>query len=212
METLRSEDQDGIWQEEERLRQTLEEKFREELGENDFYQKYLAVLHAIELEMRRRRWESGKMPREYESRLPFMYAHAYVYALDSFQKILEVLVREPGVPPAASEALEKFKTAFPVIRGIRDSAHHIEDRGRGVNRHGIPLELKPLHGGMVHAPAGAVLLLSNLRGNNLGYTVDDGSHREIAVSYENTAAVAEIFQSVIDAFQWKGRPRLIPSS
>ncbi len=210
LENLRERDQAGTSEEEEELRQALEQEFRNEHGDEVFFQRYPDILLAIELKMKKQRWESGKVPQEYQWRLPFIFAHAYVYALDSFQKILETLVPEPGVPPAVAEALERFKTAFPVLRGIRDSAHHIEDRGRGLDRQGRPLDLKPVYNGIVHAPSGGVLLLSNLRGNKLGYTLGDGSHGEIAISPENTAEVAAIFQSVIDAFRWKGRPRQIP--
>ncbi len=210
LDNLRERNQASVSEEEEELRQALEQEFRKELGDEVFFQRGPAILSAIELKMKKQRWESGKVPQEYQWRLPFIFAHAYVYALDSFQKILETLVPEPGVPPAVAEALERFKTAFPALKGIRDSAHHIEDRGRGLDRQGRPLDLKPVYNGIVHAPSGGVLLLSNLRGNKLGYTLGDGSHGEIAISPEKTAEVAAIFQSVIDAFRWKGRPRQIP--
>lgn len=210
LENLRERGQAGISEEEEKLRQALEQEFRNEHGDEIFFQRYPDILHAIELEMRKQEWKSGKVPQEYQGRLCFILAHAYVYALDSFQNILKTLVQEPGVPPAVTEALERFKTVFPVLKGIRDSAHHIEDRGRGLDRQGNPLDLKPIYNGIVRAPSGGVLLLSNLRGNRLGYTLDDGSHGEIAVSRENTEELAAIFQSVIDAFRWKGRSRQIP--
>ena len=211
-DNLQERAQAGVSEEEEELTQALE-GYRKELGDEAFFQMYPAILDAIELEMRKQRWESGwesgKVPQEYQTHLPFIFAHAYVYALDSFQKILKRLVHEPGVPHAVDEALERFKTAFPVLKGVRDSAHHIEDRGRGLDRHGKPLDLKPLYNRIAYAPSGGVLLLSILRGNNLGYTLEDGSYGEIAVSRENTEEVAAIFQVVIDAFPWKGRPRQI---
>lgn len=210
LDDFRERGQAGVWEEEEKLTQALEQEFRKEVGDHVFFQKYPAILHAIELEMRKQGWKSGKVPQEYQWRLPFILAHAYLYALDSFQKILETLVREPDVPPSVAKALERFKTAFPVLKEIRDSAHHIEDRGRGVDKRGRPLDLKPVYNGIVHAPSGGVLLLSNLRGNKLGYTLGEGSHGEIAISPENMEEVAAIFQSVIDAFPWKGRPRQIP--
>ncbi len=210
LENLRERGQAGISEEEEKLRQALEQESRKELGDQIFYQRYPDILHAIELEMKKQGWKWGEVPQEYQARLPFILAHAYVYALDSFQKILETLVPEPGVPPAVADALERFKTIFPVLQGIRDSAHHIEDRGRGLDRDGKPLDLKPVYKGIVHAPSGGVLLLSNLWGNKLGYTLGDGSHGEIAISPENTGEVGAIFQSVIDAFRWKGRTRQIP--
>lgn len=203
---------EGLQQlEEQQLRQKLEQKFLEELGEQRFFQMYPAILHAIEVEMRRERLESGEMPHEYQSRIAFMYAHAYVYALDSFEKILHRLAEEPNVPPGIFEPLNRFRDAFPHLKGVRDSAHHIEDRGLGRDRYGRPLNLKPIDDGIIHAPAGGVLVLSVLKGNKLQYTSAEGGVSEIGVKRDNMAVVAAIFQEVINAFRWSGRPRHILS-
>ena len=114
--------------EEDELRQGLEKRCLEVLGEELFFQRFLAVQHYIESEVRRHRWKTGQMPLEYESRTLWIYAHAYVYALDSFQKILAKLTAERDIPEPVKEALEKFKVVFPHLKGIRDSAHHLEDR------------------------------------------------------------------------------------
>ena len=131
--------------------------------------------------------------------------------LDSFHKVLENLTKERDRPNALEGELTKFRTAFPHLKGIRDSAHHIEDRGLGRDRRGNPLKLKPIDNGIVRAPGGGILLLSVLEGNKLWYTLEDGRHGELAVSHENMAIAAEVFQSVINAFRWRGRSRLIPS-
>jgi hypothetical protein len=197
--------------EEDELRQELEKRCREELGEELFFQRFLAVQHYIEREVRRHRWETGQMPPDYESRILSIYAHAYVSALDSFHKVLAKLTAERDVPQPVKEALEKFNVVFPHLKGIRDSAHHLEDRGLGRDRDGNPLKLKPIDNGIVRAPGGGVLLLSVFQGNKLWYTLEDGSHGELAINRENIAIAVEVFQSVINAFQWAGRPRLIPS-
>lgn len=197
--------------EEEPFRHTLEQNILEEVGEEKFFRMYPVILHFIELEMRRQSRESGQMPHEYQRRLLWIYAHAYVYALDSFHKVLENLTKERDRPNTIEKELTKFRAAFPHLKGIRDSAHHLEDRGLGRDRRGNPLKLEPIDNGIVRAPGGGVLLLSVLEGNRLWYTLEDGSHGELAISHDNIAIAAEVFQSVINAFRWKGRPRLIPS-
>ena len=208
---FQDQEQERISEEEEQLQRTLEQGYLEELGADRFFRMYPAVLHCIELEMRRQRWESGQLPHEYQRRIIWIYAHAYVYALDSFKKVLGQLVEEPEVPPAIEIELQKFKAAFPHLKGIRDSAHHLENRGLGRDRYGNPLKLKPINNGIARAPGGGVLLLAILEGSKLRYTLGDGSHGELAISHENAAIAAETFQSVIIAFRWIGRPRLIPS-
>ncbi len=211
LDELQARGQKESFKEEEHFRQTLEQNILEEVGEEQFFRLYPAILHFIELEVRRKSWKSGQMPDEYQRRILWIYPHAYVYALDSFHKVLESLTEERDVPNGVEEELAKFRTAFPRLKGIRDSAHHVEDRGLGRDRHGNPLKLKPIDNGIVRAPGGGVLLLSVLEGNKLWYTLEDGSHGGLAISHDNIAIAAEVFQSVINAFQWKGRPRLIPS-
>ena len=85
-----------------------------------------------ERRFKREKWSNGGVPREFEHNLPFLYARAFLYALDAFDKILGVLSRERGVPPHLANWHEQVKVHFPHLRGVRNSTQHIEDRGRGL--------------------------------------------------------------------------------
>lgn len=192
-----------------RLAAQLEEQYVQELGEVVFYQNYWVIQQQIEAEVRRQMWRQGQIPQEYLNRLPFLYAHAFLYALDSFGKILAVTVAEiPNPPPAIIDSEQRFQREFPGLKGVRDSAHHIEDRGRGVDRRGKPLQLKPIDTRIIKAPGGA-LMLSNLTGDKLGYTAEDGTLAEVSIDGGRTGVLAEIFRAVIAAFPWHGHPRLV---
>lgn len=207
----RVKDQEESSTEEDQLRHSLERNLLDEMGSDAFFQMYPAILHYIALEMRRHRWKSGQLPHEYQRRILGIYAHAFVYALDSFQKVLEQLVKEPAVPPGVDNELQMFKNALPHLKGVRDSAHHLENRGVGRDRNGNPLQLKPINNRIIRAPAGGVLVLNCLMGDRLWYTKADGTLGEMKITRECIEKAGEIFQSVIKAFRWTGRPRLIPS-
>lgn len=192
-----------------RLAAQLEERYLQELGEAVFYQNYWVIQQQIEAEVRGQMWRQGQLPQEYLNRLPFLYAHAFVYALDSFGRILAVIAAEtPDAPPATADLERRLQREFPDVKGVRDSAHHIEDRGRGVDRHGKPLQLKPMDTHLVKAPGGA-LVLSCLTGDKLGYTAEDGKFAEVSINADRARVLAEIFQGVIAAFPWQGHRRLV---
>jgi hypothetical protein len=96
-----------------------------------------------ERELTGRRWARGELPRSVAHHLPIIYARAIVFALDSIQKALNVLAAAP-VPTAAGDAARDLSAAVPGLKQVRDTTHHHEDRLRGLDRHGKPLDLKPI--------------------------------------------------------------------
>jgi len=176
------------------------------LGVGAFYQNYDGLRLKIDIEMKRGKWQAGSLPRSYKHRLPFIHAHSFLYAIDGFGKFLEVIASEDGLPQAVCSIRDEFDRALPSLRKIRNSALHIEDRSRGFGtavqaRKKEKMKLQPIKNRMIDAPHGA-LMLSNLNGNKLGYTIDDGSYQEIEISPLTLNIAKEALQKLIDTFTW----------
>lgn len=157
----------------------------------------------------RLRQEVGHVPAEYQHRLPFIHAHTVLYALDGVSKVLRRLTQMPGLPDGVSLASRTFASKLPSVVEIRNSAHHLEDRARGLGRNGKPLELRAIDNNIAKAPGG-ILLLSALNGNRLGYTLNDGFYGEVEVSEGSVDVARSAIQQAIDSFEWRGPRRAAP--
>jgi hypothetical protein len=78
--------------------------------------------------------------------------------LDTLANILRVLAAEAWAPSALGQVRNDWLAAFPQLKHVRDTAHHIEDRARGIDRNGKPLKLAPINNEMVNAPGGVLIL------------------------------------------------------
>ena len=158
-------------------------------------------------------WSEGRVPREFEHNLPFIYARAFLYALDAFDKFLGVLSREVNVPTQLRTFHSQVAEAFPDLRRVRNTAQHLEDRARGLGagRNPQPLELKPVNNALIAAPSGA-LVLNCLNGSKYGSTMADGHYGEVDVSPESMAQLQKILQSVLQSFTWRGPMQHAPSA
>jgi hypothetical protein len=159
------------------------------------------------VEAKRARWQSGELPDTYAHRLPFLYAKACLYALDTIAKALRTLARMPGLPAAVAQARDGFEARFPTLVAVRDSAHHPEDRIRGVRgRAGreTPIVTQPILSDVIHAPGGGVVVLDMLDNNRYGGTLADGTYGEVEISAETVAGAQQVIQQIVDAFSWRG--------
>jgi hypothetical protein len=163
-----------------------------------------------EVIFKRERWASGVMPRELQHRVPFIHARTFLYALDSFDKLLRVLAKEPGAPSVLTDAKDEMARLFPTLREVRNSAHHMEDRLRYLGKYGKPLELKPVDAGGIRAPGGA-LILDNLNGSRFGSTMADGHFGEVDVSGDSMGWLQAVLEIVHQAYPWKGPKQHLPS-
>jgi hypothetical protein len=168
------------------------------------------IPEAADLEARRQEWAVGQIPESYQHRLPFIHAHTVLFALDAIGKALGRLVGVDGIPAGVVAAREGYKTALPHLVDVRDSAHHVEDRARGLDRRGQSLDLQPVNNSAFNAPNG-ILGLSNLNGNQLGYTASDGHYREVDISATSVRAAQTAIQGVLDALSWRGPARTVPT-
>lgn len=191
------------WERDAELRCEIDEKVRAEAGD-DYYQNHEKYSLISEKLLRAKKAELGILPRSYQHKIPFIHAHTFVYAVDSFGKYLEELSAYDGMPKVVSQCVDEFNRLLPSVRKIRNSALHIEDRSRGYGaprekKKGIKMELQGFLG------------LSNLEGNLLCYTIDDGSYQKVEISVGVLNILVNLANHLLGGFQWKGPARIEPN-
>jgi len=197
------------WECDKQLRMRIEQEYRNELAnENDFYNNH--DHHRVESEKRYRqeKLKAGEVPKSYKHRFSFIHAHSFLSSADTFSKYLSVLSDETALDHV-NNIKQQFEDTFPSLSKIRNSAQHAEDRTRGYGkpanvRKKIKMDLKPIDNGFIKAEGGGVLILSQLNDNRLGYTIDDGTYQEFEISQGTLTHVADLFQRLINGFQWRG--------
>lgn len=201
------------WERDSQRRAEIQRAVEQEIGSRMSHENWDAIRFETEVRFKREKWANGAIPREFEHNLPFIYARAFLYALDAFDKFLGVLAKEPDVPPRISELKQQIATEFPDLRGVRNTSQHLEDRSRGLGagRNPQPLELKPMANNFINAPGGA-LVLNCLNGSKYGSTMSDGHYGEVDVSPESMQRLQSILQELLSLFKWRGPMRHAPSS
>ena len=120
-----------------------------------------------------------------------MYAKLCVYALDGIGKLLGVLSEDPCLPKSAKDYCRDFENRFGIIRDIRNSLQHLEDRARGLGPKNKKIDTN-------------VYVLGGLKDNKFCATIANGSCGEIEISEEMLVTVKEIIQKIINSFTWIG--------
>ena len=184
----------------------IEATFENPYDHNNWEEIYFRT----EVAFKKEQWQAGRMPREFEHNQPFIYARTFLYALDSFDKFLVVLKSQSNIPEKVIELHKQLGDTFPDLRGVRNTAHHMEDRSRGLDAKGNPIELKPIDNKMIKADGGA-LVLNCLNGTKYGNTMADGHYGEVDVCLDSMSSLRDIFQAVLDSFRWKGLKTHLPS-
>jgi hypothetical protein len=190
------------------IRKEIEKKYNNQYD----HSVYEEIHFKTEVAFKREKWQSGKLPREFQNNQSFMYARAFLYSIDSFDKFLKVLKSQENVPNSLDDIYKKFSASFIELRGVRNSSQHMEDRSRGLGagRNPKPLELKPIDNGFIKADGG-VLVLNSLNGTKYGNTMADGHYGEVDVSPASMEALHSVFQEVLNTFNWKGPKGHLPS-
>jgi hypothetical protein len=104
---------------------------------------------------------------------------------------------------------QDFKDAFPGLKQVRDSAHHLEDRMRRQDRKGARFTPKAIRTPGFYSVEGG-LFVRNLDGNSLLFTGQDGGHYSVAITAESLRIGQSAIQRVIDTFEWSGPTRKVP--
>jgi len=190
------------WERDSELRRQIDEDIRNEAGEL-YYQEFDKYRHQSEIRLRRKKAELGILPRSYTHKIPFIHAHTFVYAVDSFGKFLEELVVYENIPSGVQVSLNEFNRLLPSVRKVRNSALHIEDRSRGYGSWKEKKQGKKMQ-------TNGFLGLSNLEDNFLCYTIDDGSYQKIEISVSVLNILVDIANYLFSSFDWDGSPRLAP--
>lgn len=200
----------GQQQDDFQRRSIIEAQVLQELGVQA-YEDYEKVRAEVDARLRKEKYSKGVVPLSHRHRFVFLYAKSFLYALDTIDKFLKVLSEENGAPEIIKKLHAKVGTDFPNLRGVRNSAQHLEDRARGLGAGKLPkpLQLQPVDNGFVVAPQGA-LMLSNLFGTKFGCTMANGHYGEVEISEESMSKITSILQEVFDSFAWKGFPQHLP--
>lgn len=191
------------WDRDAELRQQVDDEIRKKAGD-DYYQNFDTYRLLSEKRMRAKKAELGILPRSYLHKIPFIHAHTFVFAVDSFGKYLEVLKEYDETPEEIGKCSDEFDRLLPSVRKIRNSALHIEDRSRGYGppwdkKKGKKMEIKGFLG------------LSNLEGNSLCYTIDDGSYQRVEISSNVFGVLVSLANRLLASFEWSGPARIEPS-
>ena len=163
-----------------------------------------------EIQFKREKWSSGEPPSGLLQREMALHARSVVYGIDRVWKTLEVLAKSP-VPSDAKKARDELKAHLPHLIGVRDTAHHQEDRALGVDRKGKPLATPPIDSPLVRAPGGGVIMLDSFNGDRYTCTLEDGSLGEVPINLESLMAVQKAVQRTLDSMKWTGLPIHYPS-
>lgn len=189
-----------------KIRKEIESGFDNSYDHNNWEEIHFQT----EVAFKREQWQAGRIPREFEHNQASIHARTFLYALDSFDKFLNVLKKTECVPDKIEEIHEKLGESFPDLREVRNSSHHMEDRTRSLGKYGKPIDLKPIDNQLIKADGGA-LVLNCLNGTRYGNTMADGHYGEVDVSPQSMELLSSIFQEVLDSFQWKGQKSHLPS-
>ncbi|WP_295959869.1 hypothetical protein [Rhodoferax sp.] len=167
-----------------------------------------------EVRFKREKWSNGGIPRAFQQDLPFIYARAFLYALDAFEKFLAVLSKEANVSKEVASFYAQMAEDFPDLRGVRNTVQHLEDRSRGLGagKNPQPLDLKPITNSLINAPDGGVLVLNSLNGSRYGSTMADGHYGEVDVSLDSMGRLQKIIEGVLQSFKWRGAKQHAPST
>jgi hypothetical protein len=202
------------WERDSQRRSEIRQAVELESGVGGSSSDWDLIHFETEVRFKREQWSSGRIPREFEHNLPFIYARAFLYAFDAFDKFLGVLVLEDRVPRELTTFHAQLNEAFPHLRGVRNTAQHLEDRARGLGagRNPQPLDLKPIDNTLINAPGGGVLALNCLNGSRYGSTMADGHYGEVDVSPDSLKLLQTVLQGILESFKWRGSRQHAPST
>ena len=125
----------------------------------------------------------------YERCLNGLYAKTFVFALNGIDNLLNRLVVTLSPPEEIKDLYKKYKRLFGHLKHIRDSAIHIEDRGRGKTRKQEPLDTH-------------IIVLGGFIERRYTFTGEDGKHYEIEISESTLKTAKAIIQDIINSYSW----------
>jgi hypothetical protein len=201
---------DGFYRRRREMELEREQELAPGLSPEDRWTALERIRFDVDVSLKRERWAAGEVPEAHFRRVVFLFAQAFLFALDGIGKTLTALASTTWAPATVKTARDDFYRSLPTLTGVRDTSHHLEDRARRRDRRGKQIALKPVMNTMISAPGGGVLILGNLNGNRYGSTMQDGSFGEVEVSAESLDTARSAIQSCIDAFNWRPPRHHVP--
>ena len=194
------------WEKDSRLRTEIKQEIEAKYDSFALHENWENIHFETEIKFKRTKWRQGHIPKEFTHNQKFIFAKAFLYALDAFNKFLKVLYQEDNVPENIKDFYDEFGEVFPNFKSIRNTTQHLEDRSRGLGsgRNPQPMDLQPINNQIVNAENGGVLMLNVLNGTKYGCTMADGHYGEIDVSPESMEKLQTILQKTLESFSWKG--------
>jgi len=125
----------------------------------------------------------------YSRCLNSIYAKAFVFALDGINKLLLKLCRHLHPPEQIKTLKTEYENRFGHLKHIRDSAIHIEDRGRGKTRREEQLNTN-------------IIILGSFIEIRFSFTGEDGRQYEIEISDTTLLSAKQVIQKVINSYTW----------
>lgn len=162
----------------------------------------------LETRLKREQWSMGIPPRQFWNKPMFLYAKMFLFSVDDFERKLKVLSDEPEVPAILADLHKQIMSLFPDLRGVRNTAHHMEDRQRGLDRNKA-FTPQPTTTAGIHSLSG--LIFNNLEGTKFGSTMGTGYFGQIDVSDDSMSGLKDILQAVYNSFNWDGHMELLPA-
>jgi hypothetical protein len=163
-----------------------------------------SAIEQARAELSREKWKTNP-PSSYVHRRSFILASSFVFALDSFEKALRVLVKKvQGIPKHVEMVHADLKKDLPDVTGVRDSKAHAEDRHRGLDKQGKRVGVD------FGAGPSRILILDTLTDNSFSTMMADGRMGTVTITEATVERVQGALQQVIDSFSWKGPGHRLP--
>lgn len=132
------------------------------------------------------------------SRKPYAHAYSFLYALDTIQMVLDILSERMNAPSQLLGLKLDLEKAFPKLRDIRNSAHHMEDRIRGLKTGNRPIALQEDSAGN----KSLILNSLNITGRKYGTTLADGTFGELEITVDKMAEIQRICQAIFNSYTY----------
>ncbi len=127
----------------------------------------------------------------HDTALMSLYAKAFVYSLNTIDKLLPILKKRPNAPQQIISLSDSFHQIFGYLKHIRDSLMHLEHRGLGLNRKGERIE------------SGPIRHFGSFAGDHYFFMGEDGETYNVKIATSTLQCAREIIQNIINAYEWE---------
>jgi len=158
----------------------------------------------VDRRLRRQKWDQGVVPFDFRLKQVTIHAHAFIFAIDMFEKLLGVLAKIEAVPQEVARQHAQLLDHFPDLRGVRNTLHHVEDRVRGLGAGAKPMSAQPVDLPGLSIPDGGIVSINVLLNDGFGSTMSDGRFGQVAITPTSLVILANVLHSTLQAFRWIG--------